>query len=214
MTPMNDQAMKFRLGIFVLGACVLLAVLIVLFGDLPDFFRGQLHYTVRFAQAPGIETGSPVRKSGIRIGEVTNYTLDPESGLVTVHIVVERRNQLRKGDQPILGRGILGDSNINFAPVTEVKQPSDREPAPNGFVFEGKASDRLTRIGAAAQDLVPASQAALDELRELSKRMNELIPDFKRTMQEAQVAMNKVGNAAESADNLLRINQDRMSKTL
>jgi phospholipid/cholesterol/gamma-HCH transport system substrate-binding protein len=211
---MNDQSMKFRLGIFVLGAAVLLAVLIVLFGDLPDIFRGQFHYTIRFAQAPGLETGSPVRKSGIRIGEVTNYTLDPESGLVTVHVVVDRKYQLRKGDQPGLGRGILGDSNINFAPVTEPKQPSDREPAPSGYVFEGKSSDVLTRIGAAAQDLVPASQAAVDELRELSKRMSELIPDFKRTMQEAQVAMNKVGNAAESADNLLRTNSDRMSKTL
>src|SRR5437762_127553 len=111
---MNDQAMKFRLGIFVLGAVILLGVLIVLFGDLPDVFRGQLQYTVRFAQAAGLETGSPVRKSGIRIGEVSTYTLDPDSGIVTVKVLVDRKYQLRKGDQPALGRGLLGDSNINF----------------------------------------------------------------------------------------------------
>lgn len=211
---MNDQSMKFRLGIFVLGAGILLAVLIVLFGDLPDLFRSQQTYTVRFAQAPGIETGTPVRKSGIRIGEVTDFNLDPESGAVTVQIIVERKYQLRKGDVPMLGRGILGDSNINFVPATDIKLVSDREVAPPGFTYDGKSGDILTRIGAVAQDLVPASQATLDELREVSKKISELLPEAKRTMQEAQLAMNKVGNAAESADNLMRSNQERITKTL
>jgi phospholipid/cholesterol/gamma-HCH transport system substrate-binding protein len=211
---MNDQAMKFRLGIFVLGAAVLLAVLIVLFGDLPDIFRGQLHYTVRFATAPGLEAGSPVRKSGIRIGEVTSYALDPESGIVTVSVSVDRKYQLRKGDTAALGRGLLGDATVNFQPLLEIRAPSDREPAPTGYVYEGKTADFLSKIGAAAGDLVPASQATLDELRDVSKKINEMLPEFRRTMQETQVAMNKMGNAAESADNILRGNQDRIVKTL
>lgn len=211
---MNDSAMKFRLGIFVLGAGVLLAVLIVLFGDLPDLFRGQYQYTVRFSQAPGIEAGSPVRKSGIRIGEVSNFTLDAESGAVAVVITVEKKYQLRKGDVPTLGRGLLGDSNINFMPIAEIKQPSDREAAPAGFTYEGKSGDVLTKLGAAATDLVPASQAAVDEVRELSKKITEMLPEFRRTMTEAQVAMNKFGNAAESADNILRGNSDKIGKAL
>jgi phospholipid/cholesterol/gamma-HCH transport system substrate-binding protein len=211
---MNEQAMKFRLGLFVLGAAILLAVLIALFGDLPDIFRGQLRYTIRFAQAPGIEAGTPVRKSGIRIGEVTSYTLDPETGAVAVHVLVDRRYQLRKGDQPSLGRGLLGDATINFAPVTEARTPADRELAISGHVFEGKLSDVLTRLGTAAGELVPASQAAVDELREVSKKLNEMLPEMRRTMQEAQVAMNKLGNAAESADNVIRGNQERITKAL
>lgn len=211
---MNEQAMKFRLGIFVLGAGILLAVLIVLFGDMPDFLRGQLQYTIRFPQAPGLETGSPVRKSGIRIGEVSSFALDPENGSVKVTIIVDKKYQLRRGDAPTLGRGLLGDSNINFVPIAEIKVPADREPVPAGFVFEGKTGDLLSRIGAAANDLVPASQAAVDELRELSKKINEMLPEVKRTMQEAQVALNKVGNAAESADNIIRGNQDRITKAI
>lgn len=211
---MNEQAMKFRLGIFVLGAGILLAVLIVLFGDLPDLFRGQMQYTVRFAQAAGIEPGSPVRKSGIRIGEVASYALDPETGAVTVAVTVDRKYQLRKGDVPSLGRGILGDSYINFVPIAEVRNAMDREPAPAAFVFDGKSGDILTKIGAVAQDLVPASQAAVDELRELSKKVSELIPEFKRTMSEAQLTMSKIGNAAESADNIMRGNQEKISKAI
>lgn len=211
---MNEQAMKFRLGIFVLGAGVLLAVLIVLFGDMPDIFRGQYTYTVRFASAPGVEAGTPVRKSGIRIGEVGSYTLDTESGAVTVNVVVDKKYQLRKGDLPALGRGLLGDANINFVPVSDIKQPGDRELAPTGFVYEGKSSDILTRLGAAATDLVPQSQATLDEVRELSKKLTEMMPEMKRTLQDAQVALNKMGNAAESADNILRSNQERIGKAL
>jgi phospholipid/cholesterol/gamma-HCH transport system substrate-binding protein len=211
---MNDQAMKFRLGVFVLGAGVLLAVLIVLFGDLPDIFRGQSTYTVRFAQAPGIETGSPVRKSGIRIGEVSSYSLDPETGAVTVNIIIEKKYTLRKGDVPTLARGILGDSNINFMPIAEVRNAADRETAPPGFVFDGKSGDVLSKIGAVASDLVPASQAAVDEVRELSKKISEMLPEFKRTMSEAQLALAKIGNAAESADNIMRGNQDKIAKAL
>jgi len=61
---------------------------------------------------------------------------------------------------------------------------------------------------------VPASQATLDEMRDVSRKINEMLPEFRRTMQEAQVAMNKIGNAAESADNLMRGNQERITKAL
>lgn len=211
---MNEQAMKFRLGVFVLGATILLAVLIVLFGDLPDIFRGQHRYIIRFPQAPGIEAGTPVRKSGIRIGEVTDYTLDPENGAVTVTILVERKYKLFKGDLASLGRSLLGDTTVNFTPVAEVKLPTDREPAPPNYIYEGKAGDVLSRLGTAAGELVPASQAAVDELREVSKKISEMLPEIRRTAQEAQIAMNKFGNAAESADNILRGNQDRIGKAL
>src|SRR3954468_19677816 len=107
----NQSAMKYRLGVFVLGATLLLAILVVLFGEVPTFFRGQLHYTVQSAQAPGVEPGAPVRKSGGRIGEVTAVDLDPDTGTVAVRITIERKYQLRKGDQANLGRSlVLGDT--------------------------------------------------------------------------------------------------------
>ena len=77
---MNNQAMKFRLGVFVLGAALLLGVLIILFGQFPAVFRSQLRYAVVLTEAPGVESGTPVRKSGVRIGEVTGVDLQPDSG--------------------------------------------------------------------------------------------------------------------------------------
>src|SRR5262249_28601247 len=132
-TPMpNDSMMKFRLGVFVLGSLILLATLIVLFGELPDFFRSQIHYRVKLSAAPVVVEGTPVRKPGIRMGEVTRVELDPDTGEVTLGLVVERRYQLRVDDVVTLSRSlVLGETAINFTPKPEGR----REPAPDGFVF-------------------------------------------------------------------------------
>ena len=54
---MNEQAIRFRLGIFVLGSLLLLAVLIILFGGFPGYFKAADLYTVTFDVA---EPGSPL----------------------------------------------------------------------------------------------------------------------------------------------------------
>ena len=114
---------------------------------------------------------------------------------------------------PALGRGLFGDSNINFVPVTEIKAPTDREPAPPGFVFEGKSSDFLAKMALLPTIWCQLHKRRSTEYRKLYQK-RQMLPEVKRTMQEAQVAMNKVGNAAESADNILRSNQERIGKAL
>jgi len=57
---------------------MLLAVLVVMFGSLPTLFKRSDIYTIRFVDAPGVGQGTPVRRSGVRIGEVKNFQLDDE----------------------------------------------------------------------------------------------------------------------------------------
>ena len=68
---MNEQAIRFRIGIFVLAALILLGVLIILFGGLPNYFKSSTNYTISFANAQGISAGTPVKRSGVKIGEVS-----------------------------------------------------------------------------------------------------------------------------------------------
>ncbi len=207
---MNEQTMKFRLGVFVLGAAILLAVLIVLFGEFPLLLSKQYRYVVKVARAPGIEQGTPVRKSDVRIGQVTGIDLDPDSGAVTIQIVVEGKHQLRKGDQASLGRSLfLGETSVNFTPVG-----ADRTPAPEGFVFTGKQPADLHDAIGKAGDLVPMMQMTLEEVQTLSKTVREFVPDARRATDEVQVAARNFGRAAERADVLLQTNQDRIVKTL
>ncbi len=207
----SDQSMRFRLGVFFIGSIILFAFLIVLFGEIPNFLRNQITYQVKLASAPGLVEGTPVRKSGIRIGDVTSVDLNPDTGEVMVTFVVQKKYQLRKSDQMTLGRGIvLGETSVNFATQLD----ADRTLAPEGFVFSGRIPEGLEKALGDARDLIPASREALEEIKAFAKKMNDFYPELRKTNSELQVTLNNVGRAAEGIDNVLRSNQDRIAKTM
>jgi phospholipid/cholesterol/gamma-HCH transport system substrate-binding protein len=126
MPPANDQSLKFRIGIFVLASIVLLAILITLFGGSATLFKAQDTYTIVFDYAPGVGEGTPVRRSGVRIGQVKKVELDDKTGKVRVTISIERPHVLYQDDRPILIQGALsGDTSIDF-----VQRPPEPPPEP------------------------------------------------------------------------------------
>ena len=70
---MNERLMQFRIGMFVIVAGLVLTMMIVWFGESPAILRDQVYLKVHYAEAPGVLEGVPVRKSGIRIGEVVRH---------------------------------------------------------------------------------------------------------------------------------------------
>src|SRR5262249_41778750 len=116
---------------------------------------------------------------------------------------------LRRNDQANLGRGLVGESAINFA----TKPGSDREPAPEGFAFLGTVANIEQRLKQAG-DLIPASQAAMDEFLKAARNFNDLVPDLRKTNDEARVTLHNVAKAAETTDNLLRANEEKLGKAI
>src|SRR6476469_2734079 len=119
---MNDQALRFRFGIFVLASLILLAVLTILFGGFPSYFKQTRSYTLVFKNAQGIAPGTPVRRSGVKIGEVRSVQLLDATGEVEVGIEIDEKYHLRKGDRPVIMTGLIGgDSAIAFLPPEDEK---------------------------------------------------------------------------------------------
>ena len=115
---MNTAKQRFRLGALVLGAAALLAGLSVFFGGSPRFFQSRAHYTIVFRDAPGVVRGTPVRKSGVRIGEVESVELDDKRNVVKVHIAVDPQYSLRDTEEPIITPDLLSrDTTIDFVPA-------------------------------------------------------------------------------------------------
>src|SRR5262245_45229107 len=115
---------RFRVGLLVLGSLVLLAALITAFSGFPSIFQQHHRYTIVFPEAPGVAAGTPVRRSGVRIGEVASVKLDEETGQVRVVISVERQHTIRRSDQAVLVHGLLGgDTTIDFLPAPANGQP-------------------------------------------------------------------------------------------
>jgi phospholipid/cholesterol/gamma-HCH transport system substrate-binding protein len=214
---MNDKAMSFRLGVFVLASLVLALVLVALLGGFPNLFRRYVPYAVNFRHASGVQAGTPVRRSGVRVGDVTGVILDNSSGKVQVTVRVEADVVLRKSDRATLSPGLLGGgASIDFLPATVQQDlpPPDNTPAPPGWVFEGaepsepgsllkKASEVMPSAEEALRQMtktlqifdktMPLFEGTLKEFRETAKATNEFIPELAKT----NAAVRKL---AESAD--------------
>ncbi len=206
---MSDRSMRWGIGLFVLMALVLMGTLIVMFGSLPNYFKRTNLYTLRFVDAPGVGPGSPVRRSGVRIGEVRDVILDDERGIVRVRVAIEARYTIRRNEQPTLNVGLLGsDVSIDFVPIpAEEGQPVDRSVLEPGSEIVGlrpvnvntllnrasevapTAQDTLNEIRRSLQKLErisPLAEETLREYRDLAKDVRRAIPDLQKTNQEYQ----------------------------
>jgi phospholipid/cholesterol/gamma-HCH transport system substrate-binding protein len=232
---MNEQSVRLRLGIFVLGALVLLAVLIMLFGGWGRFFQHYHHYTVTFPNAAGVGVGTPVRRSGVRIGEVESVELDNKTGLVRVGIKVSADHVVRKSDQPVIAHGLLGDTTIDFVPRPQGGQAADTGPVPAGSTLQGSARPEAGNLAQQGAELVPAARDTLEEMRKsferfnktlpvldetlreyqaLGKAVRDLVPEARRTNDEFQITARNWGKVAERMDVMLQTNEKKLTATL
>jgi len=69
---MNERIMQFRVGLMVFATLLILGILTAMFGEMPKLIHGEYKLYITFYQAPGVNEGTSVRKSGILIGRVTN----------------------------------------------------------------------------------------------------------------------------------------------
>jgi ABC-type transporter Mla subunit MlaD len=210
---MSELTLRFRIGVFVLASLLLLAVLIILFGSFPRVLTPSNEYAVRFVDAPGISVGTPVRRSGVRVGEVRAIDLDDETGEVRVQILVNRRFTIRRNDQPTLVHGLFGgDTTIDFVPRREGAADADRTPVEPGSELMGTPQATVNTLLNRTSDMVPVAGDALKEIRDSLQRVDKLAPLLEDTVREyrklaeastravpdIQKAANKVSNLAET----------------
>src|SRR5438876_1028413 len=180
---MNERKMRMRLGLFVAATLVTLGTLVVLFGSAPGMFSAKTRYTVLFPEAPGIANGTPIRKSGVRIGEVTKIELDPNSGQVRVQIAIDPKYPPRTSEEPNITRGFLsGDTAIDFLP----------EP--------GDADNNLRALIRAVRALLGLIRPTIDDIRGSVRRME---PELTGAAKSARNAFDRASTTFESVNEVL-----------
>jgi ABC-type transporter Mla subunit MlaD len=203
--PMADRSLRVRLGGFVAAALAALSGLVVLFGGAPSVFTSRYNYVVLLPEAPGVSPGIPVRKSGVRIGQVTGLDIDESTGGVRVVIEVDQKYRPRTNEEPVLSRGLLnGDTTIDFVP----KFDTQGKPLPRSDFYEvnaeiagvppvnprallsqaqgaiPNAQEALVRFGSALQRfeaVAPKAEKALDEISSLAHSTREIVPELRQT---------------------------------
>lgn len=213
---MNERVMQFRIGMFVIVAGLVLAMLLVWFGETPTLFREHRFLAVHYEQAPGVAEGIPVRKSGIRIGEVVAIQFDERPGQpdgVIVTLSLDGKYRLRDGSVPKITRGLIGDVWIDMLPGTS-SEPLKLGLTPTealASIVEGVVSPDPSKALAAATDAfqnVKGTLQAIEQaargvagLSQKAEKIDEFLLSFRDMGQ-------RVGQLAQRLDAVVQANQD------
>ena len=207
---MNERVMQFRIGMFVMVAGLVLTMLIVWFGESPSLFRAQTYVTVHYHEAPGVSEGIPVRKSGIRIGEVASIRFDNRPGQpdgVLVTLALERRYKIRAGSVPRVSRALIGDVSIDMLPGEGPGLlPTSDKPA-NAPVIEGAVAPDPSNALAAATEAFQDVKGTLQSIDQAAKGIAAMT-DKAKNLDEFLVSFRdmgrKVGTLAEELDKMAK----------
>ena len=170
---MSDRQLQFRVGLFVLVAFGLIAAMVFQFGEITSLWQKSYQLAVHFESATGVHAGSPVKMSGLTIGEVREVALDESRGGVGVILDIQDRYLLRADAKAILATSLLGDSVIEFTPG---KKPERLEP---GTLIEGQMPldplSIVTRLDSKFSISMASFEQTSAEWRKVAENINGLV---------------------------------------
>jgi ABC-type transporter Mla subunit MlaD len=194
---MSDRAYRFRLGIFVVITLVLLAALVIMFGSVntAGWFRRVNQFTITYDDAAGITPGAPVRRSGVRIGEVGKVELNDETGKVSVIVDIDKRFSIRMNEKPTIVTSVIGgDAAIEFIATAK----PDRTAVPAGATIDGERQPTFStlvrnasevdmrKLVASLDRISPATEDTLREIRDLARETRAAVPEVRKTNAQVQ----------------------------
>ena len=188
---MDDRALQFRLGVFVVVVAtgVMMLALIFLFGELPQ--QGHKTLYVRFDTAPGVTVETPVRQSGVLIGRVRNVKLLKKDGVVLTISIDPKYSPSESDVCQIKSDNLFGDAVLEFV--------AGGDPG---------ASTRDLQDGDYLNGIVASNP--LDALRVVV----DLESDLNEALTSIRTAGEEVGGVAENLNVLLVNNQDQFNRIL
>ena len=113
---MSRNAAEAIVGAIVLGIAIIFAVLLWRFSDV-GFDAGQYTVNAKFRSAEGITVGTDVRLAGVKIGSVSNLSLDPETFKAIAQLSIKPEYQMPDDSAAIISsEGLLGGSFVEILP--------------------------------------------------------------------------------------------------
>lgn len=169
---MNERVMQFRIGMFVIVAGLVLVMMIIWFGESPTILRDQVFLKVHYVEAPGIGEGIPVRRSGIKIGQVSAVEFDDRPGVpdgVIVTLALDRKMKLKQGAVPQITRALIGDVAIDMTPGKGSEFLATGRTAKEAPLVEGKVSFDPAEIMSKATGAIEKVGSTLASIEEAAK---------------------------------------------
>lgn len=200
---------EVRIGIFLSGVFLILALLILFVGDVQELFRKQGYrvYAV-FDSALGLEKNAAVKMAGIKIGLVKDIALDGRRAKVTMSIYPNYR--IPHGSRATLASlGILGEKYVEIVPgkeetfyepeeIMDSLPPISFDQLGTLFLSMGeeikKVSNSINSV--LSKDLGPNLRKTLEHLESLTTELDSLVRENKASVHQT------IENSGKAFDNL------------
>ena len=112
-------------GAIVLGIAIIFAVFLWRFSDV-GFGTGQYTVDAKFRSAEGITVGTDVRLAGVKIGSVSNLSLDPQTFQAIARLSIKPEYQMPDDRAAIISsEGLLEGSFVEILPGGSYKLMED-----------------------------------------------------------------------------------------
>jgi phospholipid/cholesterol/gamma-HCH transport system substrate-binding protein len=203
---MNRSWMRFSIGMVAILSLFALAALIVWFGELQTIFKPTRRYFITFTNAQGAEPKAPVRRAGMRIGEISKVEYDEKTSLVIVTVMLDDKNQLYEGDEPRLRTNslLVGDAYIDIETRKDMQNRPNRKPIAPDRILEGRPPLDLGPAAESASDIVPNANRTLEELSKASRQWTDVGERASRIMEQNEKELNMI--LAQTRESVERLN--------
>jgi ABC-type transporter Mla subunit MlaD len=206
---MSNYRKNLMVGLTITAALLLLAYMIVKFGDMPARLLAKPQFAIHLTaeRADGLGTGSPVIYRGVQVGRVSEVRLEgaAQQQRVVIDATIDQQPPLPGNLEGAIVSQIIGGSS-----VLTLRLPQE-QPQPQG-VLQAGAHLRAHFLGV---DVLPPEFAQLaEDLRLLSKQFREskLVEHLDQTVQIARKQIEKVGKVIDSVESF--VTDDRMRQDL
>ena len=166
---MNPRLRDIFIGLTSIIGLILLAWMLMSFGELSGIGRTYKTLTIRTASAQGVSPVSPVSLNGVRIGDVTSIGLDDSgSGEALIHVRYWSDVQVPADFRVYLNSGLIGTSSL------DLQIPINHADA----IAPGQGEEYQREIHTLMDDLSKQFADRLERLDETADHINELATTY------------------------------------
>lgn len=195
----NTKKTETMIGVFLFLGLSFLGAIILLFGNLGDFFKDRYEIKVNFSEAAGVIKGSSVRLRGAKVGKVAEKPVLLGGDQIQVILAIDSDHRIEKGSIfRIETASLLGDKEIVIIPPPEPAQ----EYLEAGAVIEGGGPGGLDRLQNEAEGIARDTREVFQEAKRAMSEIEKSVKEIRGVTSRLTVTLDKVNDKILSDENL------------
>ncbi|MDE0863047.1 MAG: MlaD family protein [Rubripirellula sp.] len=219
---MDENKLRFGVGVLVISAIGIGIILTFLFGAFPSVLKKNYTLIVHFDSAEGIGVNTAVLRDGVRIGRVASIELDNDNvkGGVKVTLAMDASKTMTRRYIPRIGTGnlVTGDAQLEFVLAkpdqlkeifpTKPDDPKPDDPKPDAanepyldgeYLDYGKNSESLFEMQADLQQTFEAIRNAGESIAIAAESVNQLASSVNKVIGGTDSKIEQVADEAVRA---------------